>query len=579
MIAYRAHALDLSWYDGTGAPDGSLPPLPDEFGLADAWVWRPTPDTTHAPAKPLIVAAPAADPATPFPSPAANAPAQPFLPAGTSQFVLSSLTAQDAIVFGSPATTASSTLADDNSDIAMGANLARAMFGVDGTGISIGILSDSFNVNGGEAADIAAGNLPDANDIHILAEGPAGATDEGRAMAELVHQVAPGAQIYFYTGDNSETDFATGIQTLANAGCQVIVDDLAYFDEPFFQDGGAVQKAVETVVGEGVDYFTSAGNVANDFYEHSWISLATTLPGVSGTVTAFDFGTAAGGAASPFETISIAAGGTCNLDLQWDQPFKTIGGSDGTVNSLSIYMFVDGSLMFSATTDATTGGGNPFQFLGVKNEGSSAGTVQIAVVDLVGPVPGFFKIIDQNDEGTWGATFIDPNAGVGSGTVFGHALVADANTVGAVDYANTPAFGVRYAGAGEFLLGRRRPIPVRCQRQPAGQPGPHQQGRLHRPRWFSDQRIRSVQRNLGRGTRRCRRRGADVAAQPPPDTRPGDGGPGGRRIANGRRPHGGRRGFHPGSAGAAGRVCRMLCRRHTHTDELRRVPDRAPASR
>ena len=471
MIAYRAHALDLSWYDGTGAPDGSLPPLPDEFGLAAAWVWRPTPDTTHAPAKPLIVAAPAADPATPFPSPAANAPAQPFLPAGTSQFVLSSLTAQDAIVFGSPATTASSTLADDNSDIAMGANLARAMFGVDGTGISIGILSDSFNVNGGEAADIAAGNLPDANDIHILAEGPAGATDEGRAMAELVHQVAPGAQIYFYTGDNSETDFATGIQTLANAGCQVIVDDLAYFDEPFFQDGGAVQKAVETVVGEGVDYFTSAGNVANDFYEHSWISLATTLPGVSGTVTAFDFGTAAGGAASPFETISIAAGGTCNLDLQWDQPFKTIGGSDGTVNSLSIYMFVDGSLMFSATTDATTGGGNPFQFLGVKNEGSSAGTVQIAVVNSVGPVPGFFKIIDQNDEGTWGATFIDPNAGVGSGTVFGHALVADANTVGAVDYANTPAFGVSTpvlesfssVGAGQFLFdanGNRLANPV-----------------------------------------------------------------------------------------------------------------------
>jgi hypothetical protein len=140
--------------------------------------------------------------------------------------VLSSLTAHDAIVLGSPPTTASPTLADNNSDIAMGANLARAMFGVDGTGISIGILSDSFNVKGGEAADIAAGNLPDANDIHILAEGPAGATDEGRAMAELIHQVAPGAQIYFYTGDNSETDFAAGIQALANAGCQVIVDDL-----------------------------------------------------------------------------------------------------------------------------------------------------------------------------------------------------------------------------------------------------------------------------------------------------------------------------------------------------------------
>ena len=469
MISYRAHALGLSWYDGTGAPDGSLPPLPDDLSLASTWVWRPTPDTTNAPSEPAIAAASA--PTTQFPSPVANAPAQPLLPAGTSQLVLSSLTAHDAIVFGSPATTASPTLADDNSDIAMGANLARAMFGVDGTGISIGILSDSFNVKGGEAADIAAGNLPDASDIHILAEGPAGATDEGRAMAELVHQVAPGAQIYFYTGDNSETDFAAGIQALATAGCQVIVDDLGYFDEPYFQDGGAVQQAVETVVGEGVDYFTSAGNVANDFYEHSWISLATTLPGVTGTVTAFDFGTAAGSASSPFETISIAAGGTCNLDLQWDQPFKTIGGSAGTVNSLSIYMFVGGSLLFSATNDATTGDGNPLQFLGVTNKGVSAATVQIAVVDSVGPAPGFFKIIDQNDEGTWGATFIDPNAGIGSGTVYGHALVPGANTVGAVDYANTPAFGVSTpvlesfssVGAGQFLFdanGNRLAVPV-----------------------------------------------------------------------------------------------------------------------
>ena len=470
MISYRAHSLNLSWYDGTGAQDGALLPLPDDLGLTTTWVWWPMPETTRAPSEAPIAASP--DPiAASFLSPLSNAPVQPFLPTGTSQLVLNPLTAQDAIVLGSLTTTASPTLADDNSDIAMGANLARAMFGVDGTGISIGILSDSFNVNGGEAADIAAGNLPDASDIHILAEGPAGATDEGRAMAELVHQVAPGAQIYFYTGDNSETDFAAGIQVLANAGCQVIVDDLSYFDEPFFQDGGAVQKAVETVVGEGVDYFTSAGNVANDFYEHSWISLATTLPGVSGTVTAFDFGTAAGSASSPFETISIAAGGNCNLDLQWDQPFKSIGGSAGTVNSLSIYMFYNGSLLFSATTDATTADGNPFQILGVTNNGASAASVQIAVVDSVGPAPGFFKIIDQNDQGTFGAAFIDPNAGIGSGTVYGHALAPGANTVGAVDYADTPAFGVSTpvlesfssVGAGQFLFdanGNRLANPV-----------------------------------------------------------------------------------------------------------------------
>ena len=84
---------------------------------------------------------------------------------------------------------------DDNSDKAINADVARATFGVDGTGLKIGILSDSFNVLGGYSADVANGNLP--NNVTVVAEGPAGSSDEGRSMAELVFKDAPGAQLYF----------------------------------------------------------------------------------------------------------------------------------------------------------------------------------------------------------------------------------------------------------------------------------------------------------------------------------------------------------------------------------------------
>ena len=89
--------------------------------------------------------------------------------------------------------------------------------------------------------------------------------DEGRAMMQIVHDVAPGASLAFYTAENSEADFASGIVKLAapvasgGAGAKIVVDDVGYFDEPFFQDG-LVAQAITQVVAQGVAYFSSAGN-------------------------------------------------------------------------------------------------------------------------------------------------------------------------------------------------------------------------------------------------------------------------------------------------------------------------------
>ena len=60
------------------------------------------------------------------------------------------------------------------------------------------------------------------------------ASDEGRAMAQLIHDTAPGSAIAFHTAFESELDFAEGIIRLQeNAGSDVIVDDVRYFAEPF----------------------------------------------------------------------------------------------------------------------------------------------------------------------------------------------------------------------------------------------------------------------------------------------------------------------------------------------------------
>jgi hypothetical protein len=53
-----------------------------------------------------------------------------------------------------------------------------------------------------------------------------GATDEGAALAELIHDLAPGAGIMFDYGAGGEAAFAQAIEALRQCGADVMVDDL-----------------------------------------------------------------------------------------------------------------------------------------------------------------------------------------------------------------------------------------------------------------------------------------------------------------------------------------------------------------
>ncbi|GAA2239544.1 hypothetical protein GCM10009851_26090 [Herbiconiux moechotypicola] len=150
---------------------------------------------------------------------------------------------------------------------------ARAAFGVDGTGVTVGIISDSFHALANPyrtwADDVAAGALPGSTnpcgyltDVVVYEDGAApytGTTDEGRAMAQLVHGVAPGAKLVFATGGASQAEYADNIRALQSLGADVIVDDLVIFDEPNYQEG-IIGAAIREVTAEGTLYLSAAQN-------------------------------------------------------------------------------------------------------------------------------------------------------------------------------------------------------------------------------------------------------------------------------------------------------------------------------
>ena len=139
------------------------------------------------------------------------------------------------------------------------ANQAQAL-GFDGTGVKVGVLSDSASP-ARVAALITTGDLPP--DV-VVVPGQVGiGADEGTAMMEIVHDLAPAAKLFFATAASGQASFANNIRTLRFVyGCDIIVDDWTYFAEGAFQDD-TIAKAVNDVTASGALYFSDAANSGN----------------------------------------------------------------------------------------------------------------------------------------------------------------------------------------------------------------------------------------------------------------------------------------------------------------------------
>ena len=308
-------------------------------------------------------------------------------------------------------------------DIAADADLARSVSSLDGSGVTIGILSDSYDCLGQASGDMTNGDLPLA--INILDDSFCG-SDEGRAMLQIAHDMAPGADLAFHTAFLGELDFAIGIDELVQAGADIIVDDVFYYEEPFFQDGIIAQAASDAVLNNGVSYFTSAGNSGRSSWEGSYNSSGES---VISTGDAHYF--------SPndyTQTITVGAFGRLVLVLQWDDPYTSLdSNSPGPDTDLDIALLNAGGSVVALSADSNIGS-DPYEVL-IFNNGPSTQQLDIVIEKQAGPDPSLMKWV-----GFRGIASID-EYDTASGTVVGHANADSVLSIGAVNYGDTPRYG------------------------------------------------------------------------------------------------------------------------------------------
>jgi len=378
--------------------------------------------------------------------------------------------------------------ATSQGDFAQYSDLLRANnTGLTGAGVTVGVISDSFDCYGvydkpgsgvpasgvrgyapfGFATDDAA--FDETNDylpasVNLLEEAPnclqygqpweLPFADEGRAMMQIVHVVAPGASLAFHTGSNSEADFATGIGALASAGATVIADDIGYFDEPFFQDG-IVAQAIDAANATGVAYFSAAGNNGQLSYENHAPSFATAGSGANAGEMLLTFGMN-GGTPQTYLQVNVPAmfpGEFMGLIVQWDQPYLTgAPGSPGASSQIdlcvtgapasTVLFNLDGDQVTCTGPNAT--GVDSVQVLILGNPASNNSNTAAQAVHIViglkngSPAPGLIKVVVADD----GAGSVIKSFDTQSPTLQGHPGAAGAAAVGASWFWQTPRCGI-----------------------------------------------------------------------------------------------------------------------------------------
>ncbi len=316
---------------------------------------------------------------------------------------------------------------------------------VDGKGVEIVVFSNSFDANPvqpgqptNEAIDVSNGDLPGTagngnpngynTPVRVIKEYPytfGQLSDEGRAMLQIAHDIAPGADLAFRTAVLSPRDFELGIRDFIGTSNKVLMDDITFPGEKGFGPTN-IGKAIQEVVETGNFYFTSSGNFSDNAHQAVFravlnADLPDFLPDPGTVAHAFD------GVDDIYQRFSVKAGESYFIVLQYADEFASQDNQLGAINDLDFWV-VDDQQRLLAANNFYNGARDALEYVTFKalSDGEANFMITSANGDP-GPLPFRYIIYVKNNLEV--LEYFD-----GAPTITGHAMTPEALAIGAVDF-------------------------------------------------------------------------------------------------------------------------------------------------
>jgi Subtilase family len=290
------------------------------------------------------------------------------------------------------------------------ADNARLNKGINGAPIKVGVVSDGVS------------NWPPVagtNDLPPGIELPMGmgTGDEGTAMLEIIHDLAPGSLLAFCPSGGNIVSFKNAVAALVQtSNCKVVCDDVGWYSEPYFYHGNVAQHLQALGAGTNYVHVSAAGNDAEVHHQQLFTDANSNNEH------------------DPLLQATLPNGGVLEVWLQWNDNVPNYGDYDIVLEDNS----TGTSLPTASYSRSAAGGGYPGEYAIYINNTGSTQTVDAVIKYVSGNKNRTMEVFFELWNGAFITTASKPNFSAAD-SIIGQAALPGVVAVGAVNQATPTA--------------------------------------------------------------------------------------------------------------------------------------------